>query len=382
MFRASLAVALALAITPICARAQLDVVVRDSAGRAVEGARVELWGTRSLIAARSTGADGVARYSGAEVVEATAGLVRRIGFAPARFSLASPATSVTVSLEALAFSVPTMTIRAVAESCPQIDEPFARALWEQAAARYAEPSLVGRFTQLEQHTGLVAEADVGIVDGQRVVTGSRAYTTAGMQGATSRIERRGYVYALRPIHQEEMLGAWQYPPIEAELTGHFAAAAFGERHTLRVVSARGGVRVVRYCAADRRQSGLDGTLRISESDGLLDARWRYWNPSPDREPAGGEATFAPASPTGETAPLLATSGLFWRRAPSGRFAQTWQRYVEWRFQDEAGIVENPSQSCRPPENYVVCSATRVRRSGGALLNCSMMPYHCADEQSD
>jgi hypothetical protein len=383
VFRFRVALALVLAITPLRAEGQLDVIVRDSGGRAVVDARVELWNASALVAARSTDAEGIARYSTAEVAAATAGLVRRIGFSPAQFSLPASGASLTVQLEALAYSVPAMTVRAVAESCPQPDDPAARATWEAAAARYQEPTTSGRVTRLEQHTSRVAEADVGIIDGERLFDGWRFYTTPGMEGAVRRIERRGYVYALlRENHTEEMLGAWQYPPLEAELAGHFATAIFGARHTFRLVAATASVVTLRYCARDRRATGLDGTLRLSVADGLLDARWRYWNPSPGRESAGGEATFAPAARDGVIAPMVSTSGLFWRRTPSGRYAQRWQRYIEWKPMEEDGVVENSAVNCRPPVNYVVCSAIRVRRNGGAVLDCSMMPFRCADDLFD
>jgi hypothetical protein len=380
VFRFRVALALLVALAPIGAQGQLSVHVADSSGRALMGARVELWSSSAQSAARSTNADGIAAFSAVEARAATVGLVRRIGFAPAHFAFEPTDSAVIVRMSALVLSVPALTITAVARACPQSDEPDARAVWAAAAARFREPSVIGRYSMMEQQTSLVAEADVGIIDGSRVATGWRGYTSLGMEGGVARLERRGYVYALRENHTHEMFGAWQYPPLEAELAGHFASEVFGARHDFRVVSRSASTVMIRYCARDRNASGLDGTMRISGSDGLLDARWRYWNPSRERELAGGEVTFAPAPRDGSIAPLVSTSGLFWRRTPSGRYSQRWQRYIEWTFETEDDVVERPTERCRPPENYVVCSAIRVRRSGGSVLDCSMMPYHCADEE--
>jgi hypothetical protein len=152
-----------------------------------------------------------------------------------------------------------------------------------------------------------------------------------MEGAVGRIERQGYVYPLRGNHAHELFGIWAYPPIEAELAGIFATEVFGAAHSLRIVSENGGSTVIRFCARDRRKTGLDGTMRIDLSGGLVDARWRYWNPARDAELAGGELSFIPASRVHDKLPLMSSSGVFWRRLSSGRFAQRWQRYLEWRF---------------------------------------------------
>jgi hypothetical protein len=86
--------------------------------------------------------------------------------------------------------------------------------------------------------------------------------------------------------------------------------------------------VIQFCARDRKRSGLDGLLRVDASGALLDARWRYWNPSRDAEPAGGEVMFAPPVEQG-AGPLYSASGLYWRRLRSGMYLQSWQWYAEW-----------------------------------------------------
>ena len=37
--------------------------------------------------------------------------------------------------------------------------------------------------------------------------------------------------------------------------------------------------VLVFCGRDRKQSGIDGTLRLGADSAFIDARWRIWNPA-------------------------------------------------------------------------------------------------------
>src|SRR5690606_2818680 len=158
----------------------------------------------------------------------------------------------------------------------------------------------------------------------------RFFTPGGMQGGLQRLARRDYVYVLDGTHNFELFGAWRYPAIEAELAGHFATEDFAAAHAFKEISRTATGITLRFCARDRRGSGLDGTLLLSERGGFVEVRWRFWNARSSAEQAGGAATFASVG-TDDPARLTSTSGLFWRRLPSGRFVQRWQRFHEWRF---------------------------------------------------
>lgn len=365
------------------ASAQLRVAVSDSAGNALLGARVELWGGSTLITVRSTDPDGIAAFTAAESPRATDVLVRQIGYAPRRVSVVGAEAEVAVRLERLAQSLPAVTVASVARSCPQVEEAEARALWRRVADRYGEPSFAGRTTMLEQRQATVDERDVGFFYEAELRGGSRAYTAAGMLGGHRQIERRGYVYALDSTHSLDLFGGWRYPAIEAELAGHFATERFAERHTLAVVVRTASSVTLRFCARERRGDGLDGTLQLSERDGFVEARWRYWNPRDRVEQAGGAASFASARADGGVLPLTSTSGLFWRRLPSGRFIQRWQRFHEWRFIEESGEPSPPAApltDCQPAANYVLCSALSEEAGGGTrITTCNAMPYRCFDD---
>jgi hypothetical protein len=319
---------------PRVARAQAEVLVEGANGRAIVGARVDLWNQSAIVASGPTGADGIARFSASELDSARAVLVRRIGFLPAQVALPQPSSRIVVRLEALEGTMPAVTIRAVARACPQADDSIARALWQRGASRYRVPSLEGRMSWLTQATARVSEDSVGTIDGDVTGGGWRAYTRLGMEGASGGLAALRYVRAMPETHQNEMFGAWSYRPLEAELAGHFAEGTFGDAHTLSRVSVTPNVTVLRFCARDRRSPGLDGTMRMDATGALLDARWRYWNPSRDAEPAGGEVVFVPPVFNGPPQPLFSASGLFWRRLPSGRYLQRWQRYTEWKLQPD------------------------------------------------
>lgn len=372
-----------LGSSPRTAHAQLEVLVTDSAGRPISGARVELWRTSELLTARSTNTTGSATFDPSEVAGAIDVHVRRIGYAPARVSLVEATGRLGVQLDLLARSLPSLTVSASVDACPQTDSPEARALWTRVAARYREPSFEGRHTTLDQRTGTVEENEVGQVHDSELRPGSRLYTAAGMEGSHQQLESRGYAYAVPDSHNYELFGGWQYAQIDAELAGHFATDVFADAHTFAVTSRRAAITTLRFCAKDRRRSGLDGILQLSEGDGFVETHWRFWNPRDGAEAAGGAATFAVALSDSASVPLVSTSGLFWRQLPSGKYLQRWQSFHEWRLLD--GTDENPvavslASRCHPPPNYVLCSVTSVRVGGGTTLSdCFSMAYRCFDD---
>lgn len=372
-----------LALLATTAAAQLRVTVTDSAGAALLGARVELWNGSTLITVRATDPDGIAAFTAVESSRATDALVRNIGFAPRRLRVAGAEGPVVVRLERLAHSLPAVTVASVARSCPQDDEPAARALWRGVAQRYGEPSFAGRATMLEQRQATVDERDVGFFYDSELRTGSRFYTPAGMLGGHRQLERRMYVTALDSTHALELFGGWRYPAIEAELAGHFATDSFAAAHTIAEVVRTATTITLRFCARDRRGSGLDGTMQLSESDGFVEARWRFWNPRDRVEQAGGAATFASVRVDDGVAPLTSTSGLFWRRLPSDQFIQRWQRFQEWRFlgdADDAPTAGTLPDDCQPAANYVLCSGISAVVGGGTrITSCNSMPYRCFDD---
>ena len=325
-------------LAPVMLSAQTEVHVIGPIAQPIFGARVDLWNETAIVASRHTNDAGVAQFSATEMAAASAVLVRRIGFLPTRVSVPQPVGRIEVLLDALAGSLPAVTVNAVATKCPHVGDSSAAVLWRTAATRYRVPSLEGRVSRMEQATAVVVEAAVGEFDGAPRIDGWREYTRLGMEGAHARLSARRYVTPLQDNHQHEMFGLWAYPALDAELAGHFVTPGFGEAHSFERVSVGPAFVVLRFCARDRRRPGLDGTLRLDSTNALLDARWRYWNPLRHSEEAGGEVVFVPPARDLFAQPLLSASGLFWRRLPSGRYAQRWQQYSAWRLEAGGEIV--------------------------------------------
>ena len=309
---------------------QVVVRVTDVADHPVPAALVELWSASERVAARVTDSDGLARFIAGERARSHAAIVRRIGFLPGHLILGSASDTVVVHLEPLSGSLPSITVLAARQACPQTDSPEARQLWREVASRYLTPSTQGRQANVEERRATVAEDQVGSVGTGSLRTGWRLYTLGGMSGARASIAQRGYIRPLSGSHIYDDFGIWRYPPLHAELAGHFVDSLFGEAHTLTLSRADARNLVLRFCARDRRRDGLDGVMRVDASGSLSDARWTYWNPARDAELAGGEVIFTPLAESGH-APLFAASGLFWRRLPSKRFLQSWQDYSAWEL---------------------------------------------------
>ncbi|MBK7908294.1 MAG: hypothetical protein IPJ78_17275 [Gemmatimonadetes bacterium] len=335
---------LGIGTLPTALFAQVVVRVTDPANHAVSAAIVEFWSANERVATRVTDSDGLARFVAGERARSNAAIVRRIGFLPGHLVLGSTSDTVVVSMEPLSGSLPSVTVLAARQACPQTDSPEARKLWQEIASRYETPSTQGRKANVEERRATVAEDQVGAVGIGNPRTGWRFYTHGGMTGARASFAQRGYIQPLTGTHSYDDFGAWRYPPLHAEMAGHFVDAIFGEAHTLTLSRAGSRNIVLRFCARDRRRNGLDGVMRVGESGGLADARWTYWNPARDGESAGGEVVFTPLAESGH-APLFSASGLFWRRLPSKRYLQSWQDYSAWELL--ADSVGTNSASRRP-----------------------------------
>jgi hypothetical protein len=337
---------LGVAHWPLALGAQHIIRVLGARGEAIRFAQVELWSATALVAARVTDSTGLARFLVSDLSRGRAVLVRRIGFVPARVPVSPALDSLVLRLESLPGTLPAVTVTSARSSCPQAEDARARAQWASAAALYRVPSLEGRKADVESRRATVTEAEVGEVGDRTQSRGWRFYTLGGMEGARSGIANRGYARALTGNHTYDDFGAWRYPPLHAELSGHFVDPLFGDRHTFAVGASSSRTTVLRFCARDRRQDGLDGTMRLEASGALIDARWTFWNPRRDAESAGGAVIFAPPAEV-DVEPLFSASGLFWRRLPSGRYLQSWQGYSQWELlTNSLGARRAPPSSAR------------------------------------
>lgn len=323
--------ACSIAVAALSLDAQVTVRVRSAADAPIPGVTVELWSSLARVSARTSDADGTARFLAAEAQGATGVLVRRIGFTPARAFLARDQHEVRVVMAPLASSIATVTVSEARRACPQRDDAEARAVWERARQSYDTENVVGRFSWFTGASGPVDAARVGQPDSAKLVRRNWQWTTdGGIRGARVDADRGKYVVALT-AHNSPDLGRWGYMDLAGGYAQHFSEARFGDRHTFTELPAGAdGERTLRLCARDRTRTGVDGTLRLAGDGSFVAARWTFWNPSREAEPAGGEVVFAPREEA-VLRPLFAASGLFWRRLASGAYHQNWKEYEQYEL---------------------------------------------------
>lgn len=328
---------MASALTSSLVLAQLSVEVVAAPAHPLQNAHVELWSPTARLSAQVTGTEGRVRFSSSDMRAASAVLVRFIGYRPERVLVAAGAVTLRVQLEALPAPLPSITVSDAETWCPKADAPEARSRWERARSQYTAPSSFGRRSTMETFSGTTRAEELGDASRMRLATGSRGFTKLGMEGARRSLFARGYAYPLVGSHTSTEFGVWAYPALTREYAEHFAEAVFGERHNFSAVSVGPDSleAVLAFCARDRRHTGLDGILRISEDGSFLSARWRFYNPASGAELAGGDVVFAPRDLYSDSPALLSAQGLFWRRVSSGMFFQRWEQYARWVLTDSA-----------------------------------------------
>lgn len=318
--------------------AQLRVVVQDARSVGVPGALVELWSPLAVIATRRTSAEGVVDFAAAEVDASTSLHVRRVGFRPASVRLVRAVRSIRVSLDLLAAALPEVIVKESARGCPARDQPRARELWEAARRGYALVRGAGRYSWLRNVSGTVWSSQFDTDSDLPENSGWRAYSADGLSGLRRAASLRRYRYQMSAQHTSEDFGVWGYLPLYAEFAEHFADSTFGAHHALLIEhEGADGTVTVRFCTDSRSAGGLDGLLRLTADGEFADATWRFVNGGRDAEAAGGEIVFAPRASPGSVGPLLAASGTFWRRLPSGAYWRRHQAYTKWELLPDTAV---------------------------------------------
>jgi hypothetical protein len=313
--------------TSLQAQVRVTVVTPDS--QPVTGAVVELWSSNSRTASAVTNGLGQTAFSRDLAERSLALLVRRIGFSPTRHEIGLTDGDVRVVLTPLAASLPAVSIDAARRSCPHAESVEGRSLWDSARKLYNDTSTSTRASELEHYSGDISPDSLGVIDASNLTDGLRGTNSVALRGYRQDIDREGYVWALRGKHHSWDYGIWRYPLLEADYAQHFAEPRFGKYHTFTVLSDLSGERAIQFCPRDRSRTGLEGVLRLDARGSFVSARWTFWNPKRDAELAGGEVAFVPRDQEADHPVLLAAYGLFWRKLPTGRYYQRWQRYNRW-----------------------------------------------------
>lgn len=302
-------------------------------GIPLQGVQVELWSPTQRLAQRVTDRGGLFRFTAVESAGALAIAARRIGYSPTRVPIDTTAREYAIEMVRLAASLAEVATRTAARICPAVESAEARTLHAAATRRYLpwQADTMGRGSAYMQFMGHVHPESLGTFDPFRLMKGNRWAVTAVIQSGRRRIASEGYVRLLTFPHSEPDFGIWSYSSLWSSYTGHFAEPSFTDRHTLSVLASDSREFTLAFCPRSRRETGLEGTLRLARDSSFIAARWSYWNPQRNRESAGGEVVFAPygLSIKGEPLPLLPLSGLFWRKLLNGRYWQRWEEYERW-----------------------------------------------------
>lgn len=317
-------------LIPTFSEAQLQVTVQGPAGEPVAAALVQLRRGAQRGATRVTDRTGRAHFTEAEAGGTDLVQARRIGFAPSHTPYSPGTHSLTIVLQSVATVLPEINVGSATQGCPQRDDRAARERWETSRRLYDDTTTLGRTSALQYVASVVDGDSVGQFDPARLLPGYRGTNAPALRGLRADIAEYGYAWMLPERHYYWDYGVWGYPVLEADYAQHFTEALFGARHTFTFDRTAGSDAVVlRFCPRNRKQSGLEGTLRLEADASLVSARWQYWNPRHDAEPAGGEVVFAVSVQPGARPVLTAANGLFWRQLRSGRYYQRWQQYDGW-----------------------------------------------------
>lgn len=322
---------LLIALGAARAEAQVRGTVVDGSARPVAGAMVELWDLPRPAAAKRTDDQGRFELPGPADGELLL-TVRAPGLATQTIPLASRDTAVTVTMEAQAATLRTVTVAATAgRLCPRREEPRARALWERMRSRYRQPDadtntvLVFGFLELRSGTGEKNDAyDPGA---GRTTAG---WTTGPPVLAVPELMARSG-YALRAAGGAgDRTAFWSYRALDEGMMQDFTGDYFGAAHTLSILSQGPERTTIAFCPRGRlRRTGqIEGTLTLRADTTLESARWSFRTPAPD-EDAGGEASYLPPDPALGRA-LLTSESVFWRRSGARAYFFEAKAFTGWR----------------------------------------------------
>jgi hypothetical protein len=287
----ALATILVMASAPAVA-AQVSGMVHEPGGIPVAEATVALWKGSREVARTITDAQGGFHFTLDSSSEATALLVRRIGFRPTSMPLGVNRTGLSITLEPVVTDLPEVVTTAARRACPNRDEPEARQLWHAMSEHYAthlhsddiQASSIGR-------GGEVTALEVGDVDESRFRPGGFVMVGKWRESLFRSIAHNGYARRLKP--GDDLIGEyfhWRYARLDRELSEHFVEREFARNHSLGLWRAEDGSVTITFCGRDHSKPYLEGTLLVSRDTALVTARWKYRTPSP-HEDAGAEVTF-------------------------------------------------------------------------------------------
>jgi hypothetical protein len=324
----------ALSVLPGALSAQVRGIVVDQESHAIEDAVVELWSSTDRIAILRTSASGHFQFDH-NYSQLIAGLViRRIGFRPISFSIAATIDPVQVRMEGLPSQLSEVTI-ATARGCPEKDEAPARAIIIQAQARYShETDSVGIATSFQGSIDFSpAQPTLPPLETSQFTPGDRGSAGLSRQQWNGHVSSHGYAWPsggdLTGKYQE-----YEYPLLESDFAGHFADSLFSKLHAFHVESVSNQETRIMFCGLRRKGPYMDGVITLRADSSFERAAWSFHTQRPD-ELAGGEVVFVPLG--GTSSPLVAATGLFWRKEVGGNYFVEVENFLHWSIGTSSAI---------------------------------------------
>jgi hypothetical protein len=219
-----------------------------------------------------------------------------------------------------------------ARTCPNREDPRARALWERMRSRYWQPGgdTPAVFGFMEIRSGTGEKADAHRPEAGRVSPG---WTTGALVLAYPEfMALSGYAdRAMGGVG--ERTASWSYRALDDGTMQDFTGDHFGAVHTFSMLGQHAGGATVAFCPRERmRRTGqIEGALVLRADTTLEWARWVFRTPRPD-EDAGGESSYEPPDPALGRA-LLARESVFWRKTSGGRYYFEAKTFTGWRLRD-------------------------------------------------
>ena len=302
--------------------------VVDGTGRAIAGATIELWRGGAVITWQLTDDRGFFTLSSDSTSETSTVLARAIGFMPRSVRFAN-SSSLTITLERAATSLPDLVLRTRRQPCDGHDDATARRLWEAARLRYSLIPLDRRYiSHFRENHDDVDRLDVmfGKTDELPFVGGNDlAADTRGL--ANQWIADSGYAFRKTLPPTSWLLAYpqyvnWWYPRLDRWDSDHFIRPIFAKlNHFVLEQSGTGGW-TLSFCSGTKLRARIVGTMSIAPDTSISSAQWHFLTGRPF-EDAGGAAVFRAPIAGGS---LLPVRSLFWRRLQGVR---------GWYYREEA-----------------------------------------------
>jgi hypothetical protein len=309
----------------------LEGRVSEPNGSPVGSALVSFRSDDGRVRATRTGRDGEFRLVRPEGLGG-GGLLRveRMGYAAAERRVESGETRVELVLSPAPLPLPGFQVLVEGPTCPSVDDPGGRSLWEAMARRHPgglDTLGVASYTLARTDTLENGNSAAGGAGDGALIPGQRGSAPLLRLSWSRRVAREGYAFPVRRSDASGSFESWSYAPLEADFAIHFASPDFGRLSRFQAVPRGAEGWSLRFCSRNERHPGIEGRLEISPDTLLVRAEWRFRTADPD-EGAGGWARF-PSGMAPSPPPLLPLESVIWRRIRTGGVQRRAQWYEEW-----------------------------------------------------